>query len=191
MNNVAEQCTVIRHHPEWSNIYNLVFLRWTTHNPPGISKHDLEMASLCDRLAIKGEVTDQQQSQSQNAEKLEMTAQQWCSRIEVWKDNFTVHADCMAVIHATSRQRASIRDQFNYGLCYKHEACMALHKVKVDARKSREQSKNEGWEEHWKGNNAADETIKLARPRLQCVYHKGLGVQRVRASLQETSVGHC
>ncbi len=46
---------------------------------------------------------------------------------------------------------------------------MALHKVlKVDAHKSREHSKNEGWEDHWKNNNAADETAKLARPRLQC-----------------------
>ncbi len=39
--------------------------------------------------------------------------------------------------------------------------------VKVHAHKSQEQSKSEGWEEHWRGNDAADATAKVARPKLQ------------------------
>jgi hypothetical protein len=45
---------------------------------------------------------------------------------------------------------------------------MALREVvKVDDHKSREQSMSENWEEHWKGNDAADATAKLVRPKLQ------------------------
>ncbi len=67
---------------------------------------------------------------------------------------------------------------------------MALREVvKVDAHKSREQSKSEGWEEHWKGNNAADETAKLARTRLQCDAKTQqrviIGIRKKRAKVAE------
>lgn len=58
MNHVAGVCKAQRHHPEWSNVYNQVFVRWTTHNPPGLSKKDLKMAEACDRFAAKEEGTD-------------------------------------------------------------------------------------------------------------------------------------
>ncbi len=80
-----------------------------------------------------------------------------------------MHADCKAVTHATSRAEASVRDHFKYALYYKHEGHKALRKVvKDDAHKSREQSKSEGWEDHWRGNGAAHATAKMARPKLQC-----------------------
>ena len=50
MTAVAEECKKRRHHPEWSNVYNTVFVRWTTHRPrdpnvsPGITRVDIEMA---------------------------------------------------------------------------------------------------------------------------------------------------
>ena len=74
-----------------------------------------------------------------------------------WKGQIVVHADCMAVIQATSRVGASLRDQFKFGGCYKHEGCDAKRRVvKVDAHKGKEQAAKEGWGHHWKGNNAAD-----------------------------------
>jgi len=48
MNAVAQECTAQKHHPEWSNVYNNTFIRWTTHSPPGLSIKDVMMAAYCD-----------------------------------------------------------------------------------------------------------------------------------------------
>lgn len=57
MNEVAAECVTHRHHPEWSNVYDCTFIRWTTHNPRGLSELDLSMAEICDGIAEKlGEV---------------------------------------------------------------------------------------------------------------------------------------
>lgn len=51
MNNVAAEAKRLRHHPEWSNIYNTVFIRWSTHHIGGLSSKDFDLASICDELA--------------------------------------------------------------------------------------------------------------------------------------------
>jgi 4a-hydroxytetrahydrobiopterin dehydratase len=57
MDTVAQECKKRKHHPEWTNIYNRTHVRWTTHNPEGLSAKDVEMATFCDRVgAEKGEV---------------------------------------------------------------------------------------------------------------------------------------
>ncbi|KAH8667559.1 transcriptional coactivator/pterin dehydratase [Tricladium varicosporioides] len=57
MNEVADECVRAKHHPEWSNVYNTTFVRWTTHSPPGLSEKDVLMARFCDEAAGKyGEV---------------------------------------------------------------------------------------------------------------------------------------
>lgn len=38
------------HHPEWSNVYNRVTIRWTTHSEGGVTDLDLKLARLCDRF---------------------------------------------------------------------------------------------------------------------------------------------
>ncbi|KAJ5301144.1 uncharacterized protein N7443_006146 [Penicillium atrosanguineum] len=48
MNKVAEAAKEHRHHPEWTNIYNNVSIRWTTHDPKGLTSLDVNMAQLCD-----------------------------------------------------------------------------------------------------------------------------------------------
>jgi len=59
MDAVAAQCAVQKHHPEWSNIYNTTFIRWTTHSPPGLSSKDVQMAQYCDEKAAEfGEVVE-------------------------------------------------------------------------------------------------------------------------------------
>lgn len=50
-NAVAGECKVQKHHPEWGNVYNKVVVRWTTHNPRGISSKDIHMAKFCDNTA--------------------------------------------------------------------------------------------------------------------------------------------
>ena len=49
MNQVAAECKKQRHHPEWTNIYNKTHIRWTTHNPEGLSSKDTSMARFCDQ----------------------------------------------------------------------------------------------------------------------------------------------
>ncbi|KAK1988032.1 pterin 4 alpha carbinolamine dehydratase-domain-containing protein [Colletotrichum cereale] len=51
MTAVSLQCKTHNHHPEWSNVYNTTFIRWTTHSPKGLSSKDLKLAMICDALA--------------------------------------------------------------------------------------------------------------------------------------------
>lgn len=71
MTAVSLQSKLRNHHPEWSNVsirvgslpdsnhrlttplqvYNTTFIRWTTHNPAGLSEKDVTLAALCDALA--------------------------------------------------------------------------------------------------------------------------------------------
>jgi 4a-hydroxytetrahydrobiopterin dehydratase len=40
------------HHPEFHNQYRRVTIRWATHSCGGITALDLEMAKICDQLAV-------------------------------------------------------------------------------------------------------------------------------------------
>lgn len=51
MSDVAEECQREKHHPEWANVYNRTEIRWTTHNPRGMSAKDIRMARFCDEAA--------------------------------------------------------------------------------------------------------------------------------------------
>jgi len=77
MTTVSLQCKIKNHHPEWSNVsvhgistrmlsragglyippvdlaqvYNTTFVRWTTHDPKGLSAKDVDMAEVCDSVA--------------------------------------------------------------------------------------------------------------------------------------------
>jgi 4a-hydroxytetrahydrobiopterin dehydratase len=42
----------IAYYVELRKIYNKTFIRWTTHNPPGLSMKDIQMAKYCDEQAI-------------------------------------------------------------------------------------------------------------------------------------------
>ncbi|KAJ0117962.1 pterin 4 alpha carbinolamine dehydratase [Diaporthe amygdali] len=59
MTAVSLQCKIKNHHPEWSNVYNTTFIRWTTHSPRGLSAKDTELAAICDEYAQSfGEVQE-------------------------------------------------------------------------------------------------------------------------------------
>ena len=48
MSRVALAAERENHHPEWSNVFNRVTLRWTTHSVGGISVLDVKLAKKCD-----------------------------------------------------------------------------------------------------------------------------------------------
>ena len=51
MTSVALAAERANHHPEWSNIYNRVTVRWTTHSVDGVSDLDLKLMKRCEELA--------------------------------------------------------------------------------------------------------------------------------------------
>ena len=52
MNAVAEVADRMNHHPEWSNVYNRVTVRLTTHDAGGLTALDFELAHAMDALAL-------------------------------------------------------------------------------------------------------------------------------------------
>lgn len=51
MTRIASRSEEERHHPEWSNVYNTCFVKWTTHYTGAISSKDILMAEFCDEVA--------------------------------------------------------------------------------------------------------------------------------------------
>ena len=54
MTRVALAAEHQNHHPEWSNVYNRVTIRWTTHSEGGVTELDVKLARACSRFATGG-----------------------------------------------------------------------------------------------------------------------------------------
>jgi len=51
MSRAALKAESMNHHPEWSNVYNRVDVRLSSHDVGGLSERDGELARFMDRLA--------------------------------------------------------------------------------------------------------------------------------------------
>ena len=51
MTDVARAAEALNHHPEWFNVYNRVAMDLVTHDPPGITALDFELAHKAEALA--------------------------------------------------------------------------------------------------------------------------------------------
>lgn len=56
MTEVAAAADRMDHHPEWSNVYNRVSVRLTTHDAKGLTLRDVALAHAIDSAAIQHEV---------------------------------------------------------------------------------------------------------------------------------------
>jgi 4a-hydroxytetrahydrobiopterin dehydratase len=56
MSRAALQAERLNHHPEWSNVYNVVDVTLTTHTAKGLTKLDIDLARAMDRLAPSADV---------------------------------------------------------------------------------------------------------------------------------------
>ena len=56
MTGAAFEAERLQHHPEWSNVYNVVDVTLTTHACDGLSPLDLDLARRLDKLAGAAEV---------------------------------------------------------------------------------------------------------------------------------------
>jgi 4a-hydroxytetrahydrobiopterin dehydratase len=50
MTSVALQAEKIDHHPDWSNVYNVVNIKLNSHDAKGITPLDFELAVLIDEI---------------------------------------------------------------------------------------------------------------------------------------------
>lgn len=52
MTQVALAAEKMDHHPDWTNVYSSVTIRWSTHTAHGLTDNDWTMAAKCDEIAV-------------------------------------------------------------------------------------------------------------------------------------------
>ena len=50
MQRIAFECEALNHHPEWTNVYNVLDIKLTTHDVGGVTILDIELAEIIDEL---------------------------------------------------------------------------------------------------------------------------------------------
>jgi len=50
MNRIAFECEALNHHPEWTNSYNTLDIKLTTHDAHGVTLLDFELASIINQI---------------------------------------------------------------------------------------------------------------------------------------------
>ena len=50
MTAIALEAEKINHHPDWSNVYNNIVFKLSTHDANGVTKKDFDLATTIDRI---------------------------------------------------------------------------------------------------------------------------------------------
>ena len=52
MSRIAFECKAQNHHPDWSNLYNVLKISLSTHDVNGVTKKDFKLAEAIDAIVI-------------------------------------------------------------------------------------------------------------------------------------------
>ena len=50
MSRIAFECEALNHHPEWTNVYNTLEIRLTTHDADGVTELDFKLAEAINKI---------------------------------------------------------------------------------------------------------------------------------------------
>ena len=50
MMRIAFECESLNHHPEWTNIYNILEIKLTTHDADGVTELDFKLAEAMEKI---------------------------------------------------------------------------------------------------------------------------------------------
>ncbi|MFZ9002868.1 MAG: 4a-hydroxytetrahydrobiopterin dehydratase [Robiginitalea sp.] len=50
MTRIAFECEALDHHPDWTNVYNRLHIRLSTHDAGGVTEKDFKLARLIEDL---------------------------------------------------------------------------------------------------------------------------------------------
>ncbi|MGB5646937.1 4a-hydroxytetrahydrobiopterin dehydratase [Muriicola sp.] len=50
MTRIAFECEAQNHHPEWSNVYNSLHIRLSTHDAQGVTEKDFKLAGSIEKI---------------------------------------------------------------------------------------------------------------------------------------------
>lgn len=61
MNRIAFECEALNHHPEWTNIYNTLEIKLTTHDAGGVTDLDFQLATAINKIVEVEEVDEDEE----------------------------------------------------------------------------------------------------------------------------------
>lgn len=50
MSRIAFEAEAQNHHPDWTNVYNKLYIRLSTHDAGGVTKNDFQLAKTIERI---------------------------------------------------------------------------------------------------------------------------------------------
>ena len=50
MNRIAFECEALNHHPDWTNVYNTLDIKLTTHDADGVTELDFQLATRINQI---------------------------------------------------------------------------------------------------------------------------------------------
>ncbi|WP_405291567.1 4a-hydroxytetrahydrobiopterin dehydratase [Algibacter sp. Ld11] len=52
MSRIAFECEALNHHPDWSNVYNILNISISTHDADGVTAKDFKLAKAIDSIVV-------------------------------------------------------------------------------------------------------------------------------------------
>ncbi len=52
MSRIAFECEALNHHPDWSNVYNVLNITLSTHDSDGVTAKDFKLAKAIDSIVV-------------------------------------------------------------------------------------------------------------------------------------------